>query len=238
MAHTAHLLRPVFTRRLAQQLTQGAVLNLAGREADGVSRLLDDLMGMEVADLRILQVDMREFVNGADGFVKGISQALGFEEPAQDFEEWVDALQLHGGKLCLILHHFDAVERGESYGYGEAFFATLNRFFLIPNLSLIVVTEQPLEARLTDLDSFFAQSDFEPELHKLPPLGFKRYQEELHRQFPAWKPDPAIIMAIFSHPTPYPFFEYVLTRLHSLGQASPQVSEKVLKNWRADFDGK
>ncbi len=236
MAHTAHLLRPVFTRRLGQKLYQGAVLNLVGTDAQGASRLLDDLMGMEMANLRLLQVNMREFARSADLFVRGVSQALGFEEAAEDVGEIVDALQLHGGKLCLMLNHFDAIERGEDSGYGEPFFAGLNRFFLIPNLSLLVVTEKPLEARLTHVEDFLAQGDFEPELHKLPPLGFKRYQEELTRQFPSWKPTPAIVSAIFSHPMPYLFLERVVQRLESLGQEEPEIEEVTIREWRKQFD--
>ena len=236
MSHTAHLLRPVFTRRLAQKLHQGAVLNLVGTEEKGATRLLDDLMGMEITDLRILQVDMREFAGSAERFVQGISQALGFEEPAEDFGEWVDALQLHGGKLCLVLNHFDSIERGDNSGYDEAFFVALNRFFIVPNLSLLVVTAQPLEARLTHVEDFLAQGDFEPEIHKLPPLSFKRFEEELIRKFPEWKPSPDIVSAIFAHPHSYRFLEYVIRRLESRGQTIPDISEQDLAGWRKQYD--
>lgn len=236
MSHTAHLLRPAFTRILAKNLHNGAVINLVGTEANGSLRLLDDLMGMEIKDFRMLQVDMREFADHDMKFVVGISQAMGFLEHAQEFDEWVDAMQLHGGKLCLMLNHFDAIERGDESGYNDAFFAAINRFHLIPNLSLLVVTKKPIEARLTSVEDFLAQGDFEPEVLKLPPLGYKRYQEELTRKFPEWKPDLAIVTPIFSHPLPYPFLEYVIQRLESLGQTNPEITLEVMADWRAQFD--
>lgn len=236
MAHTSHILRPAFTRILGKELFQGAVYNLVGKEKDGTSRLLDDLLGMELPDLRMVVVDMREFSRHITDFLSGVSQAMGFEEVPQAFGEWIDALQIHGGKCCLILNHFDAIETGKETGYDHAFFAALNRFHLIPALSLVIVTSNPWEVRLTRLEDFLSQGEFEPNILKLPPLGFKRYQEELQRKFPKWKPDLDIIAEIYSHPLAYLFFEDVLSRLEAAGKTKPDVDVATIKQWRTYFD--
>ena len=238
MAHTSHLLRPAFTRILGKELFQGAVYNLVGKEKDGTGRLLDDLLGMELSDVRMVVVDMREFSRHISDFLSGVSQAMGYEEVPEDFGEWIDALQLHGGKFCLILNHFDAIDKGEETGYNQAFFAALNRFHLIPTLSLVIVTAKPWEARLTHVEDFLSQGEFEPEVMKLPPLGFKRYQEELKRKFPEWKPDLEIVTEIYSHPLAYPFFEEVVSRLESMGQTEPSVEATTIREWRVFFDEK
>lgn len=212
------------------------MLNLVGSAEQGVDRLLEDLMGIGIQDQRFLLVDMREFRQDAQAFVRGISVALGAQEPVQDFDEWVDALQLHGGRLCLMLHHFDHIDRSEHGPYGASFFTTLSRFFLIPSLSLLAVTAHPLVSRLTELEQFFSQADFEPDVYPLPPLSLKRMQEEITRQFPLWNPDMAVAMAIYSHPHAYLFLQYVLKRISSLGATSPNIGPKEMAEFRVHYD--
>lgn len=239
MAQTTHILRPVFTRRLAQRLMQGQVVNVIGREEDGVTRLLEDLMAMEIEGIRMLLVDMNEFQSDFGAFVIGISQALQLPEPAEDLDEWIDVLQAHGGKLCLMLHHFDAIQNSQDPRYGATFFASLNRLFLIPNLSMVLVTRQAFEPRLTDIDQFMSQADFDPDLLKLPPLGYKRFQEELQRAIPLdnWRPTPQAVSLIFSHPQPYPFLVWVLAQLPAdAEQAAALIQEDQVRNWREQFD--
>ncbi len=237
MAHTSHLLRPVFTRRLAQRLHSGAVMNLIGREEDGMSRLLDDLMGMEIEGLRMIRIDMREFSHSAIRIVEGLSLALGFDEPAEDLNEIMDALQLHGGRFCLILHHADQIRDAASAGFNDSFWAALQRVAFIPTLSLVLVTRQPWEIRLTNVDKFLAQADLDPEPHKLPPLSFKRFGEELQRRSGSREPvTEAVVNVIFSHRQPYPFLEYVAERLASAGMSPAQLSPATLAQWQQAFD--
>ena len=237
MAHTAHLLRPVFTRRLAQRLHSGAIINLIGREEDGMSRLLDDLMGMEPEGMRMLRVDLREFSHSATHMVEGISQALGFDEPAEDLNEIMDALQLHGGRFCLILHHADEIREAKAAGYDDGFWASLQRIAFIPTLSLVLVTRQPWEIRLTDVEGFLAHADLDPEPHKLPPLSFKRFAEELQRISGSREPvAEEVINVLFSHRQPYPFLEYVAGRMSSAGMKPSQLTASIVMQWQEAFD--
>lgn len=228
--------RPVFTERLLQRLMAGGVINLVGADTQGASRILYDIQqrneeGPE--NILLLLSDMEVFREDYQGFLEGISKALGLNEPAHDIGEWIEAVKISGVRLFFFLNHFDRIIEK----YPPSFFEDLNAFLLAPKMSLLVITENPIEMNIMRMDSFMEVGQFQPEVVKLPPIGYKRIKEELLRTQPQFEDWNEAATLIFSQKDVYGFLQFVCQKLETLevGQLS-QVSA-LLPTWLADFNG-
>lgn len=227
--------RPVFTERILSRLKAGAVLNLVGTDYEGATRLLQDIQAANPDGIVTLLVDMEVYKEDYKGFFKAISESLGLPEPVQDMGEWIEALKMHGGQLFLFLNHFDCILDNEHYP--PEFFTQLNDFFLAPRLSLICVSTHPLEMDIKDMDSFSDQGQFQPEIYKLPPIGYKRLREELVRLQPNLEDWNSIASPIFAHKDTYGLLEFVGKHLADMREEDLPGAKKQVELWIREYDG-
>ncbi|MCI4670315.1 MAG: hypothetical protein MRZ79_19415 [Bacteroidia bacterium] len=228
--------RPVFTERLLQRLMQGEVINLVGSDKHGASRILFDIQQRnEEAEENILLLlsDMEAFQEDYQAFLKGISTALGLQEAAFDMGEWIEAVKLSGVRLFLFLNHFDKVLDK----FPPSFFEDLNAFLLAPKMSLLVITEKPVEMNIMRLDSFMQAGQFQPEVHKLPPIGYKRIKEELLRVQPQLDDWNDLASLIYSQEDVYGFMQFVRAKLESMEVGELLNLDQLGKSWLAEFNG-
>jgi hypothetical protein len=235
---TPMILRPVFTRRLAQRLQAGGAINVIGTDAQGASRLLVDLMRIAPDNVRVLLADMQLFGQDYPGFMAEISQQLGFESPAESLDELVEAFQVHGGTFWLLINHLDLIWQREDVhpGYDAAFWESLKRFWLSPSLALLAVSDQPLEVHIADMEAFVMTDglDFDP--RPLPPLNFKRIRESLETTIPGLQDSMAWANEIFSHPYPYPYLTYIQDQMQRHPMPDHRYSLRLMNTWREAFE--
>lgn len=228
--------RPVFTERLLQRLMAGEVINLVGSDHQGASRILYDIHqrneeGSE--NILLLVSDMQVFQEDYLGFLDGISKALGLTEAAHDMGEWIEAVKLSGVRLFLFLNHFDEVVDK----FPPSFYQDLNGFMLAPKMSLLLITEKPIEMNIMRLDSFMEMGQFQPEVVKLPPIGYKRIKEELRRVQPQLENWNEIASEVFAQKDIYGCLEFVSQKLGRLEPGEFDSIPNLLPGWMAEFTG-
>lgn len=201
--------RPVFTRRLAQRLRQGQVLNLVSRPGQGGQRLLADLQHL-LSDAHYVDLSRSDLTR--ESALPPHAQQQGHTWP-EAIRSWNEALS----PPILLLDRVDQV--GNRDVFDAAFFTQLSPIWISTRLGLLLATEQPL--------STLPNTWPETEVIRLPPLGFKRIKEELFRHFPnteAWLP---LATDVFAHPRPYDLLQVLITHL----QTNPVLLTTPTKEW-------
>jgi hypothetical protein len=203
--------RPVFTRRLAERLQNGQVFNLTAARGQGSTRLMKDLAE---ALPQALYLDLAD----PDLKPEGIwSQAT--EAEANSWAEVLPIWRQQDVPPVLLFDHLDHVANPTLFG--KAFFDALQPVWVSPRLGMLFATERPLQ------ELGFDFSWPETEVVALPPLGFKRIKEELMRHFPELKNWTPIATPIFSHPQPYDFMQFAITRM----EEEQDMLETPIDNW-------
>ncbi|MEL6697354.1 MAG: hypothetical protein AAFP89_13980 [Bacteroidota bacterium] len=231
----ANYLRPVFTQRIVKRLKAGEILNLVGKDHQGASRLLEDIQNEQPEGVAVILVDMEVYKDSYTDLLRAMADIMGTGLQINSLTEWFDAIKLHGGQLFLLMNHFDAILNNEIYP--ATFFEELNEMLLIPNIGFMCVTTRPIDLKVTDLDAFVNRGQFEPEVLKLPPMGYKRMQEELLRFRPDLGNWHVWAGSVYAHPQRYPFLQFVGERLSHLPEDELGHAAEWLARWRAEFDG-
>ncbi len=114
----AHLLRPEFTRSLADKLSVGACINLISPHGQGRRRTLEDLRSLLPVSIDVQQLDLRR--------------------DSVDPLAWLLRNLDSSRKMLLILHNFD--ELSEDDISHQPFIERLNSITKQPTVSLLAVS--------------------------------------------------------------------------------------------------
>ncbi|MEL6133093.1 MAG: hypothetical protein AAFR59_06970 [Bacteroidota bacterium] len=232
---TANYLRPVFTQRIVDRIRAGEVLNLVGEDVQGATRLLEDIRDEQPEGIAVILVDMEVYKESLEALLQALADVMGVGLKIERMAEWLEAVKLHGSQLFLLMNHFDAILDNEAYP--TSFFTELNEMLLIPNIGFICATKQPIDIKITDLDAFVNRGQFEPEVLKLPPLGYKRMKEELLRFRPDIVDWNAWAGPIYAHPKRYEFLQFIGEKVYNLSVEDLAHAPQWMAKWRAEFDG-
>lgn len=202
--------RPAYTHNIIRKLKQGSCILIKSAPGQGVIRLLEDT-AEEIP--RSLKVD---FARKDSPPLEQWNEQL--HADASDWEEAWDKLLESGGNYCLLISN---VEKADEH-IQSVLFPLLKQANLKPSLSLLAVTEQ------RDFES-----DFAMEILSLPPMSYKRIQEELARSLPETKEVQLMSKAIFSYREPYTLLQYLIGRVKNEGNEI-EISKQLLL-WLEEF---
>ncbi|WNJ21332.1 hypothetical protein [Pontibacter sp. G13] len=201
---STHLLRPVFTERTWQKLAGGAALHIQGTKALGLERLLSDVKSLSRTATIWMELDLAEFGRDVQSLFSAWARAFSMEVAPTDFREFVGVLKANGVATTLVIRNLGAaVTEGADPNFHTKLFEQLNVANLIPQIGLLTIDSKSM-AELELADTWLHEEK------RLPPLGFRRIQEELERKLPELKTPVAIVSGVFAHPQPFPFLEYVI----------------------------
>ncbi|MCB2262287.1 MAG: hypothetical protein LGR52_05015 [Candidatus Thiosymbion ectosymbiont of Robbea hypermnestra] len=235
-----HCLRPAFTARIAKELLeQRRPINLIGKPGQGRGRLLEDLRQIDPAANRWLYADLKAHRHRFAGLLATLWVQTGLAgDPPSNLGDLVDRLTDDQRRVCLLLHHFDAIldntEIGEDFdvAFLDGLNALKNR-----GISLLCVTEHAHsrylmmeksgERRVSTLMlepehlGFLSQTEIRSEIRRcLPGLD----DREIDR----------LAARLLGHPQPLPFLRFVRGRIEN-GDADGQAFDERLRRWEKTF---
>lgn len=213
------ILRPAFTQRLGQKLAEGASILLTGTEAQGSTRLLDDL---STFDMHLISIDFHT-ISSFTQFMETWSEQLFLPEKEEDPTLIVEAMKIQGGNWWFLWNHLSEIplKNGQQK---ELMISALQDISLVPTLGFLGVSENSA-----------GLEDWPLEEQKLPPLSYSRVKEEFHRHWPEKQLPQKIINKAFSHSHPYLFTQFLILKLQDQMPNHESMEDKLVK-WEIEFN--
>lgn len=140
---TYKLLRPEFTKQLAERLLQGESINLTAPHGFGRRRTLQDLKTLLPASMGVLQADMKDCANDYAATLTGLYEQAGLSGKEDAcFKSLITMLAEKAHPSLLVLHNFDLLRcQPHDPRYDQALLPYLAGFRQYPKLSLLTVCE-------------------------------------------------------------------------------------------------
>jgi len=143
------LLRPEFTKALAERLVAGESINLTAPHGYGRRQTVSELRGILPDSMRVLFSDIKFCLDDYSAMLVDLAAQAGMEEGnIHDLGQLIKALSKNPAPALLILHKFDRL-RFETLNqphdplYDAALIPYLANFSVYPHLALLTVSEAP-----------------------------------------------------------------------------------------------
>lgn len=135
------MLRPRFTRRLADRLLHGEAINLTGNHGTGRRRTLADLASLLAGRATLLRTDMKYVANDYAAMLAGLADQSNVPLPRSLFE-LLERPTDNPQPIILILHNFDLLHGQPHDGrFDKELLPQLAALAARPGLGLLVVCE-------------------------------------------------------------------------------------------------
>lgn len=235
-----HCLRPAFTARIAKELLeQRRPINLVGKPGQGRGRLLDDLMRTDPDGTLWLCADLKAHRYGLASLLEALWVRTDLAgDPPDSLGGLVDRLADDDRRVCLLLHHLDAILNTPDVGKGfdveflDALNALKNR-----GISLLCVTERTHDRYLMMTQSGERRVStlvLEPE--DMRPFSRAEINLEIGRRLPSLSDQNLDRLAalLLQHSLPLPFLTFVQGRIQD-DDAAERAFKKRLSRWEDAF---
>ncbi|PCI26018.1 MAG: hypothetical protein COB67_10415 [SAR324 cluster bacterium] len=176
-------LRPKFTRNLLKRLYQKRTINLFGAAGTGKKRLVADLKGNPLSNLKIVTIRFEGYSKDYEGFFQNLCQAADIEphEKIKGINHIFEKLAAKHERVIFILDDFERFLKPiQDPGYLD-FHNQLNALRGIQKLSILLVTQEPIGKRMVEIAGKRYESIIASEEVRLPPLSQDVIEKEIER---------------------------------------------------------
>jgi hypothetical protein len=238
--HHSHYLRPQFTDNIIKTLQLGTSINLIASSGQGRKRLLEDLNKMRLENMQILFVDMRNYKENYQGFLKECWQQFGKKgELPTDFPELMTLLFEANKHFVFLFYHFDDLLNNARIDpkFDVHFFNHLNSIKDQENVSLLCVTNCPHDQSIIFINQkIHCYSWLNLEKKRLPKLTYDEIQYELKNRHLPLSMDELSEVAwfVYRNNKPYWILNYFADKLKYRDNEEIEL-ELRLKKWYKQF---
>jgi len=237
---TVHHLRPQFTDNIIKTLQQGTSVNLIAPSGQGRKRLLEDIKKMRLENTQIFFVNMKNYKENYQGFLKECWQQFGKKgELPTDLGQLMTLLEETNKKFILLLYHFDDLLNNARIDpkFDVFFFDQLNSLKDQENLSLLCVTKHPHDQSIIFIhQKIHSHSWLDLEKKRVPKLTYDEILYELKTRNLSLSQDELSEIAWFVHRNnkPYWVLNYFADKLKHRDNEEIELEHR-LKKWYRQF---
>lgn len=185
----AHCLRQPFTKNILTTLLNGTSVNVVVPKNEEADRLVTDIQGCELANARMLAVNMRFCRGDYQQFLLDLSQQYHQTPTAEssDLSTLLVDLEQAEQRFVIVLNHFDAMGANEvDDQFDQGFYTHLNSLKNYRNVALLLITQgASYHGMLFNIGGEFKTSRLDiQEIEHLPPLTGNEARDEFTRRHP------------------------------------------------------
>jgi len=137
------MLRPDFTRQLAERLLSGEAINLTGAHGLGRRRTLTDLTSLLAGHATVLRADMKFAAGDYQAMLGDLADQAGMETPPDNLAELLERLTSSANPAALILHNFDLLRsQPHDARFDDELLPQLAAIATLPGVGLLAVCEE------------------------------------------------------------------------------------------------
>lgn len=236
-----HCLRPQFSSRLVPLLLDNTSVNVVISAMDKeAARLIEDIQRCQLANTRVLDVNMRHCRRNYTHFLAALGQAYhGKVEDCPDFAVILSKIARARQQFVIILNHFCVLEKDEvDKQFDDTFYEKLNSLKNYSHVALLIITRKPLDKIVFNIGGTPKTSPLDiQEVERLPPLCQEEVRHEVRQQ--ALELSDTQIFHIIEQLKPDYDYGLLVYFFRQLGYGSPAndvpVFIKRLKSWKKEY---
>ena len=178
-------LRPSFTKYLIKRLKNGESINLFGDKGVGKSRLLLDIKKTKMQGIKTVLVSFVGYQYSYDGFCSALCHSAEIEgEPVKNFKCFLEKVQNIEGRVIILIDGFEKFPSNPNLdtSYNQEFIDNLNAIKDLPNISLMIVTESPLNTFVVFINKIAFTSTLNLTPIKITEIQIDELREEIERR--------------------------------------------------------
>ncbi|MCP4109151.1 MAG: ATP-binding protein [Desulfobacteraceae bacterium] len=181
-----HFLRPAQTKLVIQRLQRGDSINLFGKTGIGKTRLLEDIRKSGLENTHIIHISFQGYQNSYEGFSRAIRSEFGIEENfSTSLDGTIEEMQKKEKQNFILIDDFQYLPENPDIdpAYNQQFIDNLNSIKNASNVSLLVVTQKPVNNLIIFINKQPVTSVLNLDFVEVFPLQHEEIRNELDRRF-------------------------------------------------------
>jgi len=180
-----HFLRPNFAKFVIQKLQNGESLNIYGNPGTGKTRLLEDIRNAGIKNAHVCVVSFQGYQHSCHGFCKALSLGIDDTDTASDLDAAIEKMKKIKRHIFLLIDDFKYFPDNSSLdkSYDQRFVDSLNSIKNRPGISLLVVTEKPLNQFTIFIKGKARTSILYFKKHETDALSHEEIENEIKKRF-------------------------------------------------------
>lgn len=250
-------LRPYFTTKIIDLLTDGKSINVYAKDTKGLSHLIDDLLKQLPTSIHSVRINMKTYVHSYSAFLEEICRQLGIHLKNIDTATVASAVNHFEKrnptlKLWLFIENFDSLTEKpmdnssiDKKGYDRTFLDHLNSFNNNTKICLFLTSVKEIKTQELYVSGELVRgSRLElPNRWRLPDLTEKEIKAELERrikkdltQFWTTETGKYLSLELMKQKNVIGFLDFIEVQLIEIDFQQPQGLKEKLNSWKKQFN--